>query len=354
VSIWRCYSYPAWHRSFFNRVLSFLSFMISSFVVALRVKEIDLVWGTSPPIFQGLAAWAAARLKGAAFLFEVRDLWPTFAVAVGVLRNPLLIRLSGGLERFLYARADRVVVNSPGYVAHVQARGAREVDLVANGVDVAMFDPGADGQGYRQANGLEGKFVAMYAGAHGLSNDLGVVLSAAERLRQVSEVVFVLVGDGKEKPALVAQARAMGLSNVRFLPAVPKAAVPEALAAADACIAILKPLEVYRTTYPNKVFDYMAAGRPVILAVDGVIRSMLEEAGAGIFVSPGDPEALASAVRRLASDRDLGREMGRAGRAYVTEHFDRPRLAAEMAGVMAATLEARRPNRPPFQRRRTG
>ncbi len=119
-------------------------------------------------------------------------------------------------------------------------------------------------------------------------------------------IAIVLLGDGKERPALEAQARTLGLRNLHFVPAVPKDEMDQALAAADACIAILKPLDVYKTTYPNKVFDYMAAGRPVVLAIDGVIRQVIEEAGAGVFVPPGDAAALAAAIRRLAANRAAG------------------------------------------------
>ena len=334
VVIWRCYTYPAWHRSFIHRVLSFFSFMISSLVNGIRVREIDLVWGTSPPIFQGLTAWLLARLKRARFLFEVRDLWPFFAVAVGVLRQPLLIRLSEWLERFLYRKADHVVVNSPGYIEHVRMRGAQAVDLIPNGVDVSMFDPHADGEAFRRIYGLEGKFVVLYAGAHGMSNDLEVVLSAAERLSDHPEIVFIFVGDGKEKRNLISRSETLALENVLFLPPVVKSRMPEVLAAADACVAILKPVEAYKTTYPNKVFDYMAAGRAVVLAVDGVIREVVEDAGAGIFVSPGDSDALASAVYRLVADPEERKRMGMAGRAYVTKHFNRPDLAEKMENVM--------------------
>jgi glycosyltransferase involved in cell wall biosynthesis len=342
VTIIRCYTYPAWHRSFIHRTLSFLSFTLSSFLVGLGVRKVDLIWGTSPPLFQGLTAWAVARLKRAAFLFEVRDLWPAFAVAVGVLRQPLLIRLSEGLEHFLYRHADRVVVNSPGFVEHVRARGARSVHLVPNGVDVDMFTLLGDGATFRRAHGLEGKYVVLYAGAHGMSNDLGVVLEAADHLRRQPNIVFVLLGDGKEKPGLIARAHELGLPNVRFLPAIPKAEMPLALAAADACLAILKPLEVYKTTYPNKVFDYLASSRPVILAVDGVIRQLVEDAGAGIFVAPGDPKAIAAAAERLAQDPDLGHRMGAAGRAVVKQRFNRADLARSLELLMIETAASDR------------
>ena len=131
----RAYTYSALHRSFVHRVIAFVSFMISSFLIGLGVKNVDVVWGTSPPIFQGVTGWALARLKRVPFLFEVRDLWPEFAIAVGVLRNRTLIRLSLWLERFLYRHADLVMVNSPGYVSSVMERGAQKVELVPNSAD---------------------------------------------------------------------------------------------------------------------------------------------------------------------------------------------------------------------------
>jgi len=333
VTVLRARTYSALHRSFVHRVFSFFSFMASSFLLGLKVRQVDLVWGTSPPIFQGVTAWLLARLKRVPFLFEVRDLWPAFAIQVGVLRNPLLIRLSLWLERFLYRRADRVMVNSPGFVEHVRERGARLVELVPNGVDVQMFDPYASGIGFRQEHGLEGRFVVLYAGAHGLSNDLGVVLGAAHSLMDRPEISIVLLGDGKEKPALMAQAALLGLTNLHFLLPVPKAGMAEVLAATDACIAILKPISLYATVYPNKVFDYMAAGRPVILAIDGVIRQVVEQAQGGLFVPPGDPEALAKAILHLAEDPQRARTMGLNARDYVEAHFDRAALARHLAEI---------------------
>lgn len=330
ITILRAYTYSALHKSFFHRLLSYFSFMFSSFVIGLGVKNVDVVWGTSPPIFQGAAAWLLARLKQARFLFEVRDLWPAFAVAVGVLTNPALIRASEWLERFLYQRADQLIVNSPGFTAHIEARGGKNVVLVPNGAEAEMFDPDADGADLIAAHNLQGKFVVLYAGAHGMSNDLGVLLQAAARLGDHPEVMVVLVGDGKDKTALQAEAHSLGLENVLFIPPLPKAEMQTALAAADACVAILKPVEMYKTVYPNKVFDYMAAGRPVVLAIDGVIRDVVEEGQAGLFVPPGDPDALAEAIRKLAADPVQARALGQNGRRYLEAHFDRPRVAEKL------------------------
>lgn len=334
IKILRPPVYAALHRSFVHRVLNFLSFMVSSFWIGLQIKDVDLVWGTSPPIFQGITAWMLARLKKIPFLFEVRDLWPAFAIAVGVLKNKVLIRASEGLEGFLYRSANQVVINSPGFADHVTKHGAKAVKLVPNGSDVSMFDPENDGSGFRREHQLEGKYVALYAGAHGMSNDLDVVIEAAGCLQTVENLAIVLLGDGKEKSGLQQRANERGLKNVYFLPPVPKNRMVEALAAADVCIAILRPIEMYKTVYPNKVFDYMAAGRPVILAIEGVIKDVVESAHAGTAVPPGNPESLVAAILYYMENRESGQIQGQNGRRYIENNFDRVALADQMLEIM--------------------
>jgi glycosyltransferase involved in cell wall biosynthesis len=284
-------------------------------------------------------AWLLARFKRARFLFEVRDLWPAFAVAVGVLTNPILIKASERVEGFLYRRADQLMVNSPGFRSHIEARGGKDIVLVPNGADARMFDPDADGKAFREAHGLEGKFVALYAGAHGMSNDLDVVLDAAKILENRSDIALVLLGDGKEKPNLIQHAAELELENLHFIPPVPKEKMRTALAASDACIAILKPIDMYKTVYPNKVFDYMAAGRANILAIDGVIRKVVEDAEAGVFVTPGDPHALANTIRRMADHPEETCQMGKNGRTYLEEHFDRKVLAVRLEALMRKMVD---------------
>lgn len=326
------------HKSFLWRVIGFILFSITSFVAGLRVRGVDVVLGTSPPIFQAPTAWAVARLKRVPFVLEVRDLWPEFAISMGVLRNPFLIRLARVLEAFLYKRAAVIIVNSPAYRDYLVNRGIDRdrVVLVPNGVDVGMFDPDADGGAFRAQLGLtQDQTVVMYAGALGMANDIDTILGAAERLLRDENIRFVLVGDGKEREALMKAARSAGLDNVDFIGAVPKEEMSNALAAADICVATLMNIPMFATTYPNKVFDYMAAGRPTVLAIDGVIRQVVEAADGGIFSPPANPDALASAIRELAEDRPRAREMGLSARRYVEEHFDRQKQGAQFAEVLA-------------------
>lgn len=328
ITIYRTYTYPALHKSFFHRIFSFLSFMFSSFFKSLSIHHVDAVWGTSPPIFQSFTAWLVARLKGVPFILEIRDLWPAFAIAVGVLNNKTLITLSQWLERFLYRHADLIVVNSPGFIEHIQARGGKNICLIPNGADPLFFRevPGDPRKNHPE---WQGKFVVLYTGAHGMSNDLQVVLQAASLLREHTDIHFVLLGDGKEKPHLMDMARSMGLTNLEFADPLPKTSMPAAIAAADACLAILKPIEMYKTTYPNKVFDYMAAGKPIVLAIDGVIRKVVKNSDCGIFCQPGDPQEMSEAILKLYRDPKTARQKGLNGQRYLAEHFDRARIAAD-------------------------
>jgi glycosyltransferase involved in cell wall biosynthesis len=325
VRVLRAKTLKAIHRSFLWRVVSFLSFMVTSVKTALGAGRVDLVMGTTPPIFQAVSAWVVSVFRRRPFLLEVRDLWPDFAIALGVLRNRALIWIARRLEAFLYARADHVLVNSPAYRDYLLRRGipAAKVTLIPNGVDTSAFRPGLDGAWFRKPLGLEQAFTVVYAGALGMANDIDTLLDAAALVRDLPEVRVVLVGDGKDRPRLELRAESAGLTNVVFAGTRPKHEMPAVLAGSDACVAILKDIPEFRTTYPNKVFDYMAAGKPTILAIGGVIQEVIEAAGGGIITPPGNAAALAEAIRVLRADPGRARAMGTAARAYVEAHFDR-------------------------------
>lgn len=318
------------HRSFVWRTVGFLSFMLSSLVAGLRVPQVDVVWTTSPPLPQVCTAWFVAWVRRRPWVFEIRDLWPAVAVEMGILRNRLLIAIAGAVEGFLYRWATKIVVNSPGFLPYLCGRSipSARIEVVPNGVDPSAFAPEDRGESFRRAHGLQDRFVVLYAGAHGQANDLMTLLAAAERMQDEPRVAFVLVGDGKQKPSLMAAAAQKRLDNVLFLAAVPRVQIAGVVAAADVGVATLKPIPLFATVYPNKVFDYMAAGRPVVLAMDGAIRALVEEAGAGLVVRPGDAAALSVAVRSLLRDPVAARRMGARGRACVEAGFDR-RLSAE-------------------------
>ncbi|MBM3825002.1 MAG: glycosyltransferase family 4 protein [Verrucomicrobia bacterium] len=338
IRVLRAYTYPALHRSFLWRVISFLSFMLSSVWSALRAGPVDVVMGTSPPIFQAASAWFVAAIRRKPFLLEIRDLWPEFAIDMGVLKNRFLIVMSRWLERFLYARATRILVNSPAYRDYLIAMSVNpaKIDHIPNGVDPDMFVPEAKGENIRMEYDLGDRFVAVYAGALGRANDLPTLLRAAERLKGDTNIVFLIVGDGMERPMLESWVGEKKLTNVLFTGAQPKARMSDFLAAADVCLATLQAIPMFKTTYPNKVFDYMAAGRATLLGIDGVIRSVMEQSGGGVFVPPGDPEAMADAVVRMRDDPARVRAMGLSARAYVVRHFNRKEHAERFVRLLVS------------------
>jgi glycosyltransferase involved in cell wall biosynthesis len=325
VRILRSYIYPELHRSYFWRIVSFFSFMFSSVWTALSVKDADLIMGTTPQIFQAVSAWFVAFIRNKPFLLEVRDLWPEFGVSMGVIRNPAVIAMGRWLEKFLYTRATHILVNSPAYKDYIQNKGVPEekITFIPYGTDVDMFNPDVDGSAIRKRLGLEDKFVVLYAGALGQANDIYTVLCAAKHLNDEKHIRFVFWGDGKERPKLQAEAERLKLKNVIFAGVCPKKEMPFVIASSDVCLAILQNVPMFKTTYPNKVFDYMAAARATILVIDGVIREVIESSGGGVFVEPGNHELLARTVLELSRDPERVRRMGENARAYLVKHLDR-------------------------------
>jgi glycosyltransferase involved in cell wall biosynthesis len=336
IRILRAYTLPTLHRGFGWRLLSFFSFMFTSFRAACKAGPVDVVMGTSPPIFQACSAWLLSVIRRKPFLLEIRDLWPEFAIDMGVLKNSFLIRLSRGLEWFLYRAADHILVNSPAYRDYLLDKGigADKISVIPNGVDPSLFKPESTGEAVRQRYGLNGKFIATYAGALGMANDIPVILKAAARLRGMMDIHFMLVGDGKMRPQLEAMAEQMQLNNVTFTGVVSKTEMPDYLAAADVCLATLMPIPMFKTTYPNKVFDYMAAGRPTVLAIDGVIRRVIETAGGGVYTLPGDADALAENIKYFYKDKDKARDMGQKARQHVSIYFNRKKHAHEYYNLL--------------------
>ena len=311
--------------------VSFFSFMFSSVWAALQVKDADLIMGTTPPIFQAVSAWFVALLRRKPFLLEVRDLWPEFAISMGVIKNPVLIALAHWLEKFLYARATHILVNSPAYKEYLVAKGvpAAKITFIPYGTDIDMFNPDVDGSSVREKLGLQDKFMVLYAGAMGQAHDLYTVLRAAKRLNDDSHIQFAFFGAGKERANLEAEAQRLELKNVQFAGICPKKEMPAVIASADLCLAILQNIQMFRTTYPNKVFDYMASARPTVLVIDGVVREVIEASKGGVFVEPGNDELLAKTILELSRDPQRVKQMGGNARAYLVKNLDRRDKLAE-------------------------
>ncbi|MBN1854600.1 MAG: glycosyltransferase family 4 protein [Pirellulales bacterium] len=326
VNIYRVSTLAVLHRNFIWRVLAFLGFMHKSFWAGWRrTKQVDIIMGTSPSLFQAFSASMLALFRRKPFLLEIRDLWPDFAIDMGILKSRILIFFARRLEYHLYRRARHIIVNSPAYVDYLVNKGIRpeKVTLISNGVDPSMFDPEGDGTSFAKRYDLLGKFIVTYAGAIGPANDIQTIVRAAETLQDDPDIHFVLAGDGKARQEIEQLVQESKIGNVTLTGVIPKSEMADLLAASNACVATLMNIPMFKTTYPNKVFDYMAAGRPTILGIDGVIREVIEQCDGGIYVQPGDSKQFADAVRRLKADPDLCQRMGQRAREHVVRHFNR-------------------------------
>jgi len=306
-------------------------------LAGLCLPRFDAALVYSPPLPLALAALACCRLRGRPLVVNIQDLFPQSAIDLGVLRQPHLIRLFRTLESLLYRRADHVVVHSRGNRDYLTARGAPpgRVCVVSNWVDTEAVRPSPRDNALRAQLGLDGRFVVSFAGIMGYSQDLDTVVESARLLRDRPDIVFLLVGDGVEKPGLEARVRRLGLSNVRFLPMQPREKYPEVLAASDLCLVTLRP-EVRTPVVPSKILSIMAAGRPVLasLPLMGDAPALIREAGCGVAVPPAQPAALSRAVADLADDAPARAAMGDRGRDYAQRHLSLSAISARLERLL--------------------
>jgi len=339
VTVYRCHVSEAYNRSFLGRLWAYLAFTFSSALAGLFcAPRPDVIVATSPPLTVAVTMWLLAAWHGVPAIFEVRDLWPESAIDTGVLTSRSMIRAGYRLEQLAYRRAAGIVALTPAFRdVLVKRKGVRpgRVRVIPNGADDDLMGPGPRDNFVRRRFGLGDKFVVSYFGAHGRANRVGQLLDVAERLKDAHpDVRIVLVGDGMEKPMLVEDARRRGLENVVFLDAVPKRDVVHYINASDVCAAVLMRNETFKTVYPNKVFDYMACARPIVIAIDGAARRLVEEAGAGLFAEPENPEAFVEALLALKRDPERSLRMGESGRRFAVRHYSRRALAERYEGVL--------------------
>ena len=330
IRLIRTYIFPTANKGFIKRILSYLSFMLSSVLLgAWRSGRPDVIVATSPQFFVGVAGYLMSLVKWRPFIFEVRDLWPESIVQLGMLKNKMAIRILEYIEVFLYRRARGIIVVAESSIPILNRKGiaSSKIDVVKNGVDLQLFDVAKTGQGVRRQIQLDSKIVVSYIGTHGLSHALDKVIECAALMHDEPKIQFLLIGEGAEKENLQQQAKALGLRNVTFLNQVDKQVLPNYYAASDLVLVTLRDLELFRCVIPSKIFEIMAMARPIIISVDGEAREIIERADAGVFIEPENPQALRSAILAFQKDPDVLLAKGRNGRRFVETSFNRQKLA---------------------------
>lgn len=325
------------YDSFLRRSWTFLLFALHSIGLALHLKY-DLLFATSTPLTAGIPGIFAGLLRRKPFVFEVRDLWPELPKEMGVVTNPIIIGAMSVLEWLSYHTAKGWVGLSPGIVKGIVRRGIGEskVAMIPNGCDLELFDPNG-GESLRPEGIGEHDFWAVFTGAHGIANGLDAVLDAANELKKRgrSDIKLVFIGDGKLKPTLVKRAKDEKLDNCLFMGPVPKRSLTAYLRGANAGLMILANVPAfYYGTSPNKFFDYISIGLPVINNYPGWLAEMIEKDNCGIAVEPENSMVFADALEKLADNGTLAHQMGKNGRTLAERDFNRLDLGNQLVDYL--------------------
>jgi len=338
----RCHVSEAYNKNFLGRLWAYISFTISSTYAGLCLtKKQDIIIATSPPLHVAIPGYIISRLKKIPLVFEVRDLWPKFAIDTGVLKNKLFIKLALWLEKWIYRKANLINVLTPAFKKYLISEKnvpEKKIIYIPNAADLDLMKPGPKNNWVRKKYNWGNKFVILYVGAHGIANDLWQIIDVAKILKDNKNILFVLVGDGMEKPKLQAEAKKYQLINIQFISPVPKEKIVDFINASDVCTAILKP--IFTTTYPNKVFDYMVCSKPIILPIDGACRKLvINKAKAGIFIKPRDANDFKEKILYLYNHPEELEKLGQSGYQFVAKNFDRQKLADKYLEVMSNLIK---------------
>jgi colanic acid biosynthesis glycosyl transferase WcaI len=346
VTVYRTWLWPLPNRKAHERMRNYASFCISAALRGLTLPRPDVVIASSPQLLVGLSGWWISFTRQVPLVFEVRDLWPESLVAVGAGReNSLLHTALSKIARFLYERSALIVVVTSAFKEHLIRRWcvpAQKISVIENGVETELFKPlpSTATDALRRDLGVESKFLVCYVGTMGMAHGLETILDAAAILRrQEPDVLFLLVGEGAEKQRIKALAESRGLTNVKFLDQQPREKIPALILASDACLVLLKKTDVFKTVIPTKMLEFMSCERPVILAVEGQARQIVEEAGAGLAIEPENAGSLAQAIMQLSSNPELRKTLGQKGRVYIVEKFSRSSTAERYIEVLSALID---------------
>jgi colanic acid biosynthesis glycosyl transferase WcaI len=339
VQIERTWLWPLPNRKAHERIRNYASFALSAAFTGLTLAKQDVVIATSPQLLCALAGWWIAWSMRRPFVFEVRDLWPESLVAVGAGgEGTLLHRALAAVAGFLYRQADRIVVVTSAFKDHLIQNWqvpAEKISIVENGVETDLFRPDPAATEIRRQLQLEDRFLICYIGTMGMAHGLATLIAAAEKMQtMLADATFLLIGEGAEKQRIVDLAASRRLNNIRFLGQQPHERIPAYVSAADLCLVLLKKTDLFKTVIPTKLLEYMACARPVIVAVDGQSRQIIEKARAGAFVPPEDSQALARAICDMAQNPAQRNQMGLNGRQYIVDKLSREKTAEDYIAAL--------------------
>ena len=342
ITVIRVWSFMTRNAGFVLRLLDFFSFMVSGFLGGLRVRDADIIIGTSPQFFTVCAAYCLAKVKQRPFVFEMRDIWPESLQAVGMSNAGLSVRLAAPLADYLYRRADHLIVVTHSFKAYLQDRGVsgERVTVIPNGVDPDMFFPIPADISLQQELQLEDKFVVGYLGTHGLAHGLESVVKAARLAGQTDDLTavhFITVGAGAQFDRI--KEFALDLDNFTMIGQVSRADILRYWSLLDASLIHLKASPLFESVIPSKMFEAMAMGVPLLHGVGGESADIVRTSRSGICFAAEQPEALLSAIRQISTDKDAYQQM-KIGCLSSAQNYNRASLADRMADCLQGVVNS--------------
>ncbi|MGB9004421.1 MAG: glycosyltransferase family 4 protein [Candidatus Aminicenantales bacterium] len=325
-----------------GRLVAWTIYTAATLAHLLFIRHGDVLFLRLPPLQLGVTGIVARRLKGVRFILNVQDIHPDLSIESGLLRNPFFIRLAQAFEKWIYRQSETIVVISEGFRRNLLDKGvpAGKIQVIPNWVDTDFLRPLAKDNPVARKFGLHGKFVALYSGTISLSSNLALekVLEAAALLKDEKGMKIAIVGAGLKKKSLEERSAGLGLANVVFIPFQPYADLPALLSSADV---LLVPLDVEKSqlSVPSKLYNFMAAGRPILGLADNSseVAGLIASAGCGLCVSPQDPARMAQAFLELKNSPTVARDMASRGRKYAEGHFSKDMILAEYEKLLTAT-----------------
>jgi len=331
IPVHRSWIYVTKSKGIFSRLLIYFSFVWSSYWKGRKMKKYDYLLVESPPLFLGYSAMVLSKKLKAKLIFNVSDLWPESAEKLRIVTNKIALNLAYKLEAKCYKQAFLITGQTQGIVDNIRTRFPdKKVYWLPNGVDVSFYNPSQIQPGnFRERNGFsKEEILYFYGGIIGHAQGFEVILNAANLLRENSKIQFILQGSGPEKEMLLELKKTLKLNNVHFLEPVSKKEMPSILKSIDVALVPLKNLPLFKGAIPSKVFESLAMEVPLLLGVDGEARNhFIEKGKAGLFFQPENADELAKQALFLAENLGERLEMGKNARRYVTENFDREKIA---------------------------
>ena len=342
ITVIRVWSFMTRNAGFVLRLLDFLSFMVSGFLGGLRIRDADIIIGTSPQFFTVCAACCLAKVKQRPFVFEMRDIWPESLQAVGMSNAGLSVRLAAPLADYLYRRADHLIVVTHSFKAYLQDRGVsgERVTVIPNGVDPDMFFPIPADISLQQELQLEDKFVVGYLGTHGLAHGLESVVEAARLAGQTDDLTavhFITVGAGAQFDRI--KEIASDLDNFTMIGQVSRADILRYWSLLNASLIHLKASPLFESVIPSKMFEAMAMGVPLLHGVGGESADIVRTSRSGVCFAAEQPEALLSAIRQISTDKDAYQQM-KTSCLSSAQNYNRASLANRMADCLQGVVNS--------------